>query len=167
MMKHALSAAAFALTMTIGAPSLSADEWHGASHRGYSHHGYSHHGYGQHYGHYQPRPSYSRSRPRYSHPHYSWREAPSYGAQPRSYDGGYERRAIYNAGFNRGAAAQWQLSHQRWAYDYAAWQQRRGPTGIFALAGGLTGGGGYSGGGYGGGAGYGAPTQYGSQCNCE
>lgn len=164
MMKHALSATAFALTMTIGAPSLSADERQGGSHRGYLHRGYlhrgySHHGYGQHYGHYQPRPSYSQ--PRYSHPHYSWRDAHLHG-----YDHGCGR-AIYNPGFNRGAEAQWRLSHRRWAYDYAAWQQRRGPTGIFALAGGLAGGGGYSGGGYGGGAGYGSTSQYGSQCNCE
>jgi hypothetical protein len=160
MMKYPLGVAAIALTMTIGAPSLSADGWHGAAHRGYSHHGYSHH-----YGHYQPRPYYSQ-------PRYSWRRpGPSYYGQPGGYDGGYERRAIYNAGFNQGAEAQWRIAYQRWAYEYAEWRQTRGPTGIFALGAGLTGSGGYGGGGYGGGgyggAGYGGVAGYGSQCNCE
>ena len=136
MMKYPLGAAVIALTMITGAPSLSADEWHGAGHRGYSHYGYS-----QQYGHNQPRPYYSHAR---------------YYAQPRGYDGGYDRRAIYNAGFNHGALAQWRIAYQRWAYEYAEWRQTRGPTGIFALGAGLAGGGGY-----GGGAGYG------SQCNCE
>ena len=149
MMKHLPGAAAIALTLTLGAPSLSADEWHGG-HRGYSHNS----------GHYQPRPYYSQ--PRYSHSHYGWhRAAPSYGAEPRGYDGGYDRRAVYNAGFNHGAEAQWRIAYRRWAYEYAAWRQWRGPTGIFALAGGLTGGGGYGGGEYG------TPGGYGQQCNCE
>jgi hypothetical protein len=147
MKKLTLGAAAIALTMALGAPSLSADEWHrGGWHRGHSHH----------YGHYQPRHSYYH--PRYSHPRYSWhRGGPSYGELPRGYDGGYGGRAIYNAGFNHGALAQWRIAYQRWAYEHAQWRR---PTGIFALAGGLTGGGaGYGGRGYGGG--------YGPPCNCD
>jgi hypothetical protein len=131
MMKLPLGAAAITLTLALGAPSLSADEWHhGGGHRGYSHH----------YSDYQPRHHYSQ--PRY---------AQSYYPRPHGYGDGYERRAIYNAGFNRGAEAQWRIAYQRWAYEYAAYRQWRGPTGIFALAGGLTGGG----------------PRYGSQCNCE
>jgi hypothetical protein len=163
MMKYPLGAAAIALTMVIGAPSLSADGWRGAAHRGYSHHGYS-----RHYGQYQPRPSYSQ-------PRYSWhRSGSSYYGPPRGYDGGYERRAIYNAGFNQGAEAQWRIAYQRWAYEYAEWRQTRGPTGIFALGAGLAGGGGYSGGygeAYGNGGGYAGRgyggAGYGSQCDCE
>ena len=150
MIKLPLASAAIALTMAIGAPSLSADEWHhGGWHRGHSHH----------YGYYRP------------HRHYGW-----HGGN----DGTYGRRAIYNAGFNHGAYAQWRLAYQRWAYEYAAYRQWRGPTGIFALAGGVTGlGAGYGGGpgygaagygggpGYGGGAGYGAGAGDGPPCNCD
>jgi hypothetical protein len=139
MTKLRLGAAAIALTLALGAPTLSADEWHGSGHRGYTHH----------YGQYQPRPYYS-------HRHYGWhRPAANYYAAPRGYDGGYDRHAVYNAGFNHGAEAQWRIAYRRWAYEYAAWRQWRGPTGIFALAGGLTGGG------------YGTPDGYGQQCNCE
>ena len=142
MMKLPLGAAAITLTLALGAPSLSADEWRGAS---------------------QPQTTYrytDQTRHYYPPPRHSWREdvRQSYDTQPRSYDEGYGRRAIYNAGFNRGAEAQWRISYRHWAYKYAAYRQWRGPTGIFALAGGLAGGGGSH---------YGSRGQYGSQCGCE
>jgi hypothetical protein len=146
MTKLPLGAAAIALTLALGAPSLSADEWHGG-HGGTS---YRHH--------YQTRHSAY-----YPQPRHSWQEHHAHSYYPRAhgYDGGYDRHAVYNAGFNHGAEAQWRIAYRRWAYEYAAWRQWRGPTGIFALAGGLTGGGGYGGGEYG------TPGGYGQQCNCE
>jgi hypothetical protein len=142
MTRLPLGAAAIALTLALGTPSLSADEWHGASHGDTS---YRYRYQTRHYDYYpQPRHSW---RGHYAHSRYR---------QAHGYDGGYERRAIYNAGFNRGAEAQWRLAYRRWAYEYAAYRQWRGPTGIFALGVGLgVGGAGYSGAGYG------------RRCDCE
>jgi hypothetical protein len=141
MMKLPLGVAAIALTLAIGAPSLSADEWRGGSQGDTT---YRYRYQTRHYDYY----------PQARH---SWHHAPSYYPRPRWHDEGYDRRAIYNAGFNRGAEAQWRLSYRRWAYEYAAYRQWRGPTGIFAL-----------GAGFGqGGAGYGSGLGYGRRCDCD
>jgi hypothetical protein len=55
--------------------------------------------------------------------------------------------------FNDGARAQWSIAYRRWQYEYAAWQQTRGPAGIFAAFGGRFGGP------------YG--SRYGTGCDCE
>jgi hypothetical protein len=139
MLKLPLGASAIALTLALGAPPLSADQWRGDTPE------YRVHDQTRHY---------------YMQRGHSWREHEhSYYPQPRSYDHGYARRSIYNAGFNAGAEAQWRIAYQRWAYEYAAYRQWRGPTGIFALGGGLGGGAGYGGAGYGGG--------YGRRCDCD
>jgi hypothetical protein len=57
------------------------------------------------------------------------------------------------AGFNDGARAQWSIAYRRWQYEYAAWQQTRGPAGIFAAFDGRFGGP------------YG--SRYGTGCDCE
>jgi hypothetical protein len=55
--------------------------------------------------------------------------------------------------FNDGARAQWSTAYRRWQYEYAAWQQTRGPAGIFPAFGGRFGGP------------YG--SRYGTGCDCE
>jgi|SRR3954447_13222591 hypothetical protein len=127
MSRLPLRVSAVALTLALGAPALSAGEWRGDT--------------PEYRVHYETRHYYVQR----EHEH-------SYYAQPRSYGEEYERHAIYNAGFNAGAEAQWRIAYHRWAYEYATYRQWRGPTGIFAL-----------GAGFGGGAGYG----YSRRCDCD